>query len=377
MKNLSLALCMIIMGTPSFLQCSVINNTEFDAYIRQAISDAGIAGMGIAIVSGDSIVFNKGYGHADIKNGRPFTPHTVMNIASISKTFIGVAIMQAVEDNLIDLDDDVNKILPFQVANPNSPESIITLRHLMSHMSGIRDEKTTYFGSYHYGDDSPTPLGQFLEDYLSPKGRYYSKNNFTDHGPGEKHEYSNIGAGLAGYILEIVKEAPLNVITQKTIFEPLGMQNTCWFLSEMEISKHSKLYESKDDNKAFKELPLYGLTTYPDGGLRTTITDLSYYLLCIMNYGSYRGKQILREESVVDMLEPDHIDSYAKFWTIGDKIGHGGADPGVNTSMFFDPKDNLGVIIFINTSSYGNFEQAEKRIQEFSKTILLPLKKLF
>ena len=150
MKKLSLALCMVIMGNTPLLKCSVINK-EFDAYIRQAISDAGIAGMGIAIVSGDSIVFNKGYGHADIKNSRPFTPHTVMNIASISKTFIGVAIMQAVEDNLIDLDDDVNKILPFQVVNPNLPESIITLRHLMRHMSGIRDEKTTYFNSYHYG----------------------------------------------------------------------------------------------------------------------------------------------------------------------------------------------------------------------------------
>ena len=90
----------------------------------------------------------------------------------------------------------------------------------------------------------------------------------------------------------------------------------------MEISKHSKLYESTENNTVLKEIQLYGLTTYPDGGVRTTITDLSYYLLCIMNNGSYRGKRILKETSIVDMLTPDYIDSYTKFWGKGEEIEH-------------------------------------------------------
>ena len=371
MKNFFLVLLMIIWSTLTFVQGTEIDSKEFDTYINRAISDAGIAGMGIAIVSDDSIIFTNGYGYADIQNKLPFTPNTVMNIASISKTFVGVAIMHAVENNLLNLDDDVNNILPFTVLNPNSPESIITLRHLMSHMSGIQDENTVYGSSYHYGGDSPTPLGEFLEDYLSPNGKNYSKNNFIDNKPGEKFEYSNIGAGLAGYIVEIVTGKPLNVITREIIFEPLGMHNTCSFLSEMEISKHSKLYESTENNTVLKEIQLYGLTTYPDGGVRTTITDLSYYLLCIMNNGSYREKRILKETSIVDMLTPDYIDSYTKFWEKGEEIGHGGRDPGVSTRMFFDPKEKRGIIIFINTSSYGNFKKAEKYIYEFGKSILL------
>ena len=371
MKNFFLVLLMIIWSTLTFVQGTEIDSKEFDTYINRAISDAGIAGMGIAIVSDDSIIFTNGYGYADIQNKLPFTPNTVMNIASISKTFVGVAIMHAVENNLLNLDDDVNNILPFTVLNPNSPESIITLRHLMSHMSGIQDENTVYGACYHYGGDSPTPLGEFLEDYLSPNGKNYSKNNFIDNKPGEKFEYSNIGAGLAGYIVEIVTGKPLNVITREIIFEPLGMHNTCWFLSEMAISKHSKLYESTENNTVLKEIQLYGLTTYPDGGVRTTITDLSYYLLCIMNNGSYREKRILKEASIVDMLTPDYIDSYTKFWEKGEEIGHGGRDPGVSTRMFFDPKENRGIIIFINTSSYGNFKKAEKKIYEFGKSILL------
>ncbi|SVC15384.1 uncharacterized protein METZ01_LOCUS268238, partial [marine metagenome] len=81
---------------------------EFDEYIRTSISEANIAGMGIAIVSGDSILFAKGYGYSNIQTKEPFTPQTVMNIASISKTFVGVAIMYLVEQGLISLDDNVN-----------------------------------------------------------------------------------------------------------------------------------------------------------------------------------------------------------------------------------------------------------------------------
>ena len=90
---------------------------EFNDYINTSISKANIAGMSIAIVSGDSILFTQGYGYSDIKTKEPFTLETVMNIASISKTFVGVALMHLVEKGMIDLDDDVNNILTFKVLN--------------------------------------------------------------------------------------------------------------------------------------------------------------------------------------------------------------------------------------------------------------------
>ena len=97
------------------------------------------------------------------------------------------------------------------------------------------------------------------------------------------------------------------------------MNNTCWFLSEMDRAKHSRLYESKNNNTLLDNIDLYGLTTYPDGGVRTTVADLSRYLLCIMNKGLYKGTRILEEETVSEMLTPDYIDSYTKFWNIGDQ----------------------------------------------------------
>ena len=344
---------------------------EFNDYIITSISKANIAGMSIAIVSGDSILFAQGYGYSDIQTKEPFTPETVMNIASISKTFVGVALMHLVEKGLIGLDDDVNNSLPFKVLNPHLPESIITPRHLMSHSSGIKDDQKVYLPSYHYGGDSPIPLGEFLENYLSTNGTHYSKKNFTKFKPGEKFVYSNIGAGLAGYIVERVSGKPLNIFTREIIFKPLGMNNSCWFLSEMDRAKHSRLYESKKNNTLLDNIDLYGLTTYPDGGVRTTVADLSRYLLCIMNKGLYKGTRILKEETVSEMLTPDYIDSYTKFWGIGDQVGHGGGDPGVSTGMYYSPKDKLGIIFFINTSSHDRFEKKEKKIFKFGQRLIL------
>jgi len=370
MKHAHLILGIIYLSYMTPLQSSDGEIKKFNTYINESISDANIAGMAVAIVSGDSIIFTQGYGYSNIQTKEPFTPNTVINIASISKTFVGVGLMHLVENGLISLDENVNTFLPFQVLNPHLPESIITPRHLMSHSSGIKDNQEVYLPSYHYGGDSPIPLGEFLADYLSPNGTHYSKNNFTRSKPGGKFVYSNIGAGLAGYIVERVSGKPLNVFTRDVIFKPLGMNNTCWFLSEMDLAKHSRLYESKKNNTLLDNIDLYGLTTYPDGGVRTAVADLSYYLLCIMNKGLYKGTRILNEETVIDMLTPDYIDSYTKFWRIGDQIGHGGGDPGVSTGMYYVPKEELGIIYFINTSSYGAFKKKEEKIFEFGKRLL-------
>ena len=90
-----------------------------------------------------------------------------------------------------------------------------------------------------------------------------------------------------------------------------------------------------------------------------------------MNKGVYKGTRILNEETVIDMLTPDYIDSYTKFWGVGDQIGHGGGDPGVSTGMYYLPKEKLGIIYFINTSSYGAFKKKEQKIFEFGKRLLL------
>ena len=197
------------------------------------------------------------------------------------------------------------------------------------------------------------------------------KNNFIDKRPGVFYEYSNIGAGLAAHILGSAFGRPFNVLTREMILQPLEMDDTYWFFSEMaDPSKHSKLYRLNKDTDTLIEVEPYGLTTYPDGGLRTTISDLSNYLSWIMNNGSFKGRSIIRESSLAEMLRSDHSTSYGKFWSIGTRIGHGGWDPGVTTGMYFYPKEGLGIIIFLNSSSYHDFTELEKMVLDHGRYLL-------
>lgn len=339
---------------------------KIDSFILQRMDEAGIVGLGAAIIVDKKAVWMKGYGFADKARALPFTPDTVMNIGSISKTFTGVAMMRAVQEGKLSLDEDINSYLPFKVINPYFPNEKITLRHLATHTSGITDRQSVYRETYHYGGDAPEPLGKFLKNYFVPGGASYSKDNFLNAKPGMQREYSNIAAGLAGYIVEVAVGKTLNIYTRQHIFTPLQMNSTGWFLSEIAQAKHSKLYVAQ--NGLTIPIPLYGGVTYPDGGVRTSVSDLSKFFIALLNDGVYEGIRILDKRWVEEMLRFQFTDSSKPenvslqdvnsglFWATKfsvTRIGHGGSDPGVKTEMLSNLSKDVGVILFTNTSLSG------------------------
>jgi len=342
-----------------------VENTSdsIDRFIQKKMEESGMVGLAAAIIINKKLVWIKGFGFADLENRIPFTHNTIMNIGSISKTITGVAMMQAVEEKKIALDEDITNYLPFKVINPYFPNERITLRNLATHTSGIVDQYPLYSKTYHYGSDSPEALGEFLKNYFKPKGKYYSPDNFLKHKPSSYREYSNIATGLAGYIIENTTGQKLNTYSKQHIFTPLKMNDTGWFLSEINLANHSKLYENQGGIP--KLIPLYGLTTYPDGGVRTSVTDLSKFFICLLNDGVYEGTRILEKESVDEMLrfqftalhQPENVNleelNSGLFWATKRNltlIGHGGTDPGVKTLMLSDPSKEIGVLLFTNTS---------------------------
>lgn len=334
-----------------------------DSFIVQRMDEAGLMGLGAAIVVDKKVVWMKGYGFADKQRAVPFTPDTVMNIGSISKTFTGVALMRAIQEGKLSLDEDINTYLPFKVINPHHPNEKVTLRQLATHTSSITDQSSVYRDTYYY-NGTPEPLAEFLKNYFVPGGKYYSKDNFLNVKPGTHREYSNIAAGLAGYIVEVAVGKKLNVYTKERIFSPLRMNNTGWFLSEIDPAKHSKLYVAQKGLTI--PIPLYQITTYPDGGVRTSVSDLSKLFIALLNDGVYEGTRILDKRSVDEMLrfqhtdanKPENVSSIQEansgiFWRTkfnGTRIGHGGSDPGVQTEMLSNLSKDIGVILFTNTS---------------------------
>lgn len=343
-----------------------VDAQPLDQAIAQHMQQGGLVGIGAAILVDGKVVWMKGYGHADRERGVPFTPDTVMNIGSISKVFTGVAMMRAVEEGRLSLDQDINAYLPFKVAHPHHPRAAITLRQLATHTSGITDRWAVYQQTYHYGEDTPEPLGDFLRSYFTPGGAHYAADNFVAAAPGAQREYSNIGAALAGYIVELATGQPLHTYARERIFKPLRMNHTAWSLAAVDRTRHATLYIGQ--NSLATPIPLYEGITYPDGGVRTSVAELSRFFAALLGDGSLDGRRVLKPESVQTMRrfqftaasKPDNVDLAEKnsglFWQTKfntARVGHGGSDPGIKTEMLASPDGRVGVIVFSNTSLAG------------------------
>lgn len=349
--------------------------------LKQIHKSGFINGFGVALVDQDSILFEAGIGFSDVENKRTYTENTIQNIGSVSKTLIGIALLQAQEMGKLNLDDPINQYLSFEVINPNYPKEAVTIRHLATHTSSILDTDFYNGKAYVLKDqqdslsldqgtlneafnppDSHMPMIEFLEKMLSHRGEWYRKDSFSDNKPGEIFEYSNIGSALAGAVLEIAVNKPFGEFTKTHILEPLGMSSSGWSFESIDMAQHSKLYS--DPNT---KIPWYSLITYPDGGLITSSHDLGIYLSELIKGYSGRGT-LLQKESYDELFreqlsansfpDRDEEDDYDEEYSTGifmgftprGYIGHTGGDPGVATYMFFDPDTKIGRILTINTS---------------------------
>ncbi|MEM6737916.1 MAG: serine hydrolase domain-containing protein [Bacteroidota bacterium] len=340
-----------------------------------------INGFSVAIVDQNEVLYQEGIGYSNLTSKESYTENTLQNIGSVSKTFIGIALLKAQEMGKLSLDDPINRHLPFQVYNPDYPKEEITLRHLATHTSTILD--TDYYDekSYILKDvievpdsimaisetfnlpSSAMPLHSFLEKLLSEKGEWYEEEGFLQNKPGEIYEYSNVGATLAAAVVEIATGESFNAFATKYILKPLNMSSSGWSFEDIDLSKHSTLYA-----RPKIELPYYSLITYPDGGLITSISDMATYLRELIKGYSGNGilltkasyKELFTEQLTSDNIpdQDDDGDAYDDEYNTGifmgftpkGYIGHTGGDPGIATFMFFKPKSNTGKILMINTS---------------------------
>lgn len=314
-----------------------------------------VPGFCVVMFDADHMIYEKGFGFADLAARRPYTVTTVQPIGSISKTLIGMALMKGVERGWFGLDDDINTILPFPVRNPAFPDRPITLRQLATHTSGIVDRETVYAAGYVPGDRNPLRIDAFLKSYFSKDGKTYSKRNFAATAPGSTYAYSNIGATLAAYAVELKAGESYADFTRKTFLQPLGMTSSGWTDAETGAD-HATLYGEK-----LKPYPLYTLATYPDGGLRTSCTDLARLVTAVLK-GRAGEDGILKASAIAALLKPEFAageipaglsakePNQGIFWQYRREgtIGHFGGDPGVTTFMGIDPKTNIGRIVLAN-----------------------------
>tara|TARA_R110000765_G_scaffold362906_1_gene453133 strand:+ start:6715 stop:7914 length:1200 start_codon:yes stop_codon:yes gene_type:complete len=395
MKKIIITLILNILVSTIYCQTNDSTSIKLTQELEKIYAREYINGFSVAIVNQDGVLYEKGFGYSNIKANKKYTNNTIQNIASISKTFIGIALLKAQELGKLNLEDPINKYLPFDVSNPHFPNEQITIRQLATHTSSIKDpsryEKNGYIlkeaenkeAKVNRNFRSPSEkmvLDEFLKNILSQDGKWYKKNNFLKIKPGAIFEYSNVAAGLAALIIEKATNQSFNKFTNEYILKPLEMFDTGWSFTEVDFSKHSKLYLNNETELAF-----YQLANYPDGGLITSSTDLGKYLTELIAGYSSNGK-ILTNESYKKLFKPYLTDKNFKernesvyndeynmgvFMGISAKgqIGHTGGDPGVATHMFFNSETKIGKLLIVNTDlkkeGIKEFIDIWKKLEEY------------
>ncbi len=351
MKQWSCWVIITAFALPGFSQ-------SLESAILEHMDNKKVSGLAAIIIQDSNIVWEGYYGLADRSRDKPVDTSTIFMLASVSKTITATALMQLYEDGLFELDDAINDYLPFSVTPVNHPDANITFRQLLTHTSSIRDNWSVMLDLYTTGD-SPIPLSSFMEDYLAPGGEYFSAQSFYNYAPGAASNYSNIGAALCGYLVEAIALQPFNEYCNTHIFEPLCMDNTGWFLSELDTTLIARPYTNVFGT--FYDQGLYGYPDYPDGQLRTTARSLAKFLGAYMQGGTLYGTNLLDANTVDSMLVVqdaglDDIQGLMWYqWTLGGELlwGHNGGDDGVSTDMYFNPLTNTGYIILTNGDAFN------------------------
>ncbi|HAA23302.1 MAG TPA: serine hydrolase [Cytophagales bacterium] len=318
--------------------------------------DDPLVGYSVAVVEADRVLKLEGSGYADLETERPYTAQTVQNVGSVSKTFIALAIMKAVEQGKLQLDEDINTYLDFQVVSPHyGKENVITVRHLATHTSGIIDW-AAYRRSYTQDLEPEMTMGEYLKSYLVPGGRMYTRMNYHKSEAGTRYKYSNIAATLAAYVVEQTTGQDFAAYTQQYILDPLGMVHSGWSYGAIDLDQHATLYKRNR-----RPVKTYTLCTYPDGGFRTSAEDLARYLQEVLR-GHQGNSTILSASSwgeifrasfgdgweVENMNYPERNIGLFFSHTAAGAIGHTGSDPGAAAIMRFDPETGRGYLMITN-----------------------------
>lgn len=353
-----------------------------DNRITDIFKGSGLPGLSVSVVDANSVLFSKGYGFANKKESIPYKPNTTQSIASVSKTFIALALMKTIEEGHFTLETPVNELLPFEVNNPHFSQDTIRVKHLAAHTSGVVDGDAYWREGFYLlelpeFDQRTYTEGErdffqmilpnkridddiFLNEYLRPDGKWYTTDHFSRTPAGVSYEYCNVGAALAAYIVEIAQEMSYSEYIEQAVFEPLNMISTNWDFQPPNDPKGEAVpYLNNGD-----QCPKYSFSTYADGAIRSSAIDLQKYLMEMIKGANGEGKLISSSSynTMFDQLHDiDESDGIGVFWFVQKRLNdrfHQGSGAGITTVISFNPQDQLGVVILCNHET-DNEKQSE------------------
>lgn len=335
------------MVPTSLIKKDINSSMEFENFLDTIILDHlanySVVGVTFSMVKDGSIFLEKGYGYAKEIYATPVVANdTLFRIGSISKTFTAIAVLQLVEDGLLELDRDINDYLTmFKI--PETYEESITLSHLLTHTAGFEEKTFPSIVGYIYDVD---PLEIVLSEGIPDRV----------HPPGVISSYSNYGFSLAGYIVQEISGKAFETYVEENILTLIGMNSTT-FVQPLPSSLNSRMSYGYDENgnPGYFEY----ITIPPAGAATSTASDMARFMITLLNNGTLEGSRIL-ENSSLEMMFSDQFITHENLPSIGfgvyefdvsDQriIGHGGDTRFFHSRMILLPELNIGIFASYNS----------------------------
>lgn len=369
LKSCLLIFCFALAGFPQARA-----DANYEAQIDKLFSayNAKTPGVAVAVIKNGKVVFQKGYGAANLELAVPMTPKTVLNIGSVSKQFTAFAIYLLEKQGKLSLEDDVRKY----VAELPLYGKTVKIKHLLAHTSGVKDQAALMsLAGWRDGDVTK------MEDVLRLLNRQKDLN-FVE--PGNEYLYSNSGYVLLAEIVKRASGQTFAEFTKKNIFEPLEMRDTEFYDDFGRIVKNrADSYEL--ENGVYKRKPLNN-SADGAGNLNTTAEDMMKWALNFENPKVGDAELIKRfnepsllnnGEKVVYARFGDDVGYHAKgqiHWGNGGlkQISHGGHAAAFRSTFWRFPEQRFALVLLSNDEHFAQSASGQAVTEIFLRDLLKP-----
>jgi CubicO group peptidase (beta-lactamase class C family) len=300
-------------------------------------------GCAVGLAKDGTTLYTRGYGSANLEYGAPLTDSTVLESGSVAKQFTSAAIVLLSQDGKLSLDDDIRKYLP---EVPTFGGAKITIRHLMTHTSGLRDQ-WGLLGIEGRGPGRQVHSPMTTLDLVT----HQKMLNFP---PGSRYLYSNTGYALLGIIVQRVSGKTLDAFTQERLFKPLGMTHTQWRDDFTEVVKNrATAYSGSEQAGYHTDMPFTNMIG--NGGLLSTMQDLLRWNENLDN-PTVGGKAFTEALQTQMKLTSGRTIRYALGLEVASydgvrEVAHGGSTAGYRTHLARYPEQRLSIAVWCNYAS--------------------------
>ncbi len=323
---------------------------SYRARIPGLMAQKHVPGLAVALVDGDRVVWQQGFGSTDRDGRTPVTVDTIFSVQSMSKVFTATAVMQAVQSGQLDLDAPIIRYLPgFTVHSAFEPHpgQRITLRMLLSHTAGFTHE---------------APLGNNYEPQPGDFDAHVRSisDTWLRFPVGTGYAYSNLGIDLAGYILEQVSNKPFPAVMRDSLLAPVGMDHGTFDRAQVHARTDRAVGHSADPVPPPVDVPMTAA-----GGLWASAADLARFLAFQLGDGTVDGRAVLdaalmRQMRTVPAPDAGAPAGYAlgvarTRWRAGqylDLFSHGGGGYGFLSDLWWLPQLQLGIAVLTNSTDH-------------------------